>query len=93
MDSMPVAARHAPHEMGALAEPLTPRETEVLNGLARGLRRPALARSLGVSINTVKYHLRNIYAKLGACNGVQAQRIYFRRQGSAQASAGARPSI
>ena len=86
MDSMPVAVRHAPHDLRPLAEPLTPRETEVLNGLARGLRRPALARSLGVSINTVKYHLRNIYAKLGACNGVQAQRIYFRRQGSAQAT-------
>lgn len=82
MESMHGTARTAPHDLFPLAEPLTPREIEVLTGLARGMQRPALARSLGVSINTVKYHLRNIYAKLGACNGVQAQRIYFRRQGS-----------
>ncbi|MDM4772562.1 response regulator transcription factor [Solimonas sp. SE-A11] len=55
-----------------LIEQLTPRESEVLERVARGIKRREVAQQLGMSINTVKYHLRNAYGKLGACHLAQA---------------------
>ncbi|WP_413216947.1 response regulator [Thermus oshimai] len=52
--------------------PLTPREEEVLRLLAQGLPAKAIARALGVSPDTVKDHLENLYAKLSAKNRVEA---------------------
>jgi DNA-binding NarL/FixJ family response regulator len=43
---------------------LTPREVEVLAAVGRGLSNKAIARRLGISAHTVKYHLEAIYAKL-----------------------------
>lgn len=51
---------------------LTPREEEVLRLLAQGLPAKAIARALGVSPDTVKDHLENLYAKLSARNRVEA---------------------
>lgn len=45
--------------------PLTKREKEVLDQLARGYSNRQIARSLGISERTVKNHLRNIFTKLG----------------------------
>ena len=45
---------------------VTPREIEVVRMVGRGLRNRAIAAELGISENTVKAHLGNIYAKLGA---------------------------
>jgi DNA-binding CsgD family transcriptional regulator len=56
----------------ALAEPLTPRETEVLELAASGLSVDELAARLFVSPNTVKSHLAHAYDKLGAHNRAQA---------------------
>lgn len=47
-------------------EPLTGRELAVLRLLTRGLTYGAAARRLGVSINTVRTHVRSLYSKLGA---------------------------
>jgi DNA-binding CsgD family transcriptional regulator len=44
---------------------LTPRECEVLERLARGEANKEIARAMGLSPNTVKTHVANIYAKLG----------------------------
>jgi len=44
---------------------LTPREIEVVRMAGRGLRTRAIATQLGISENTIKAHLGNIYAKLG----------------------------
>lgn len=49
-----------------LAEPLTPRELEVLQLLAEGLGNKAIARRLGISEHTVKFHLNALMGKLGA---------------------------
>jgi len=43
---------------------LTPQETEVLRLLVEGHHYKTAAAELGISINTVSFHLRNVYAKL-----------------------------
>jgi DNA-binding NarL/FixJ family response regulator len=45
---------------------LTPRELEVLAQIAQGMSNKAVARRLGISVHTVKYHLEAIFTKLGA---------------------------
>ncbi len=51
---------------------LSEREIEILELLAEGLGNRALADSLGISENTVKFHLASIYSKLGASSRTQA---------------------
>jgi DNA-binding NarL/FixJ family response regulator len=51
---------------------LTPREIELLRLVAQGQSNKSIARSLSVSENTVKYHLRNILHKLDAQNRTEA---------------------
>lgn len=55
-----------------LDSPLTPSEISVLRQLTLGLSRSGIAKSLHLSENTVKTHLRNLYAKLGVSNREQA---------------------
>jgi DNA-binding NarL/FixJ family response regulator len=61
------------------AETLTPRELEVLRILAEGLPNKAIARRLGISDQTVKFHVASIGGKLGAQNRTEAVRIGIRR--------------
>ena len=63
----------------ALAEPLTPRETEVLALVAEGLSNKAIAQQLGISDQTVKFHVASIAGKLGAANRTEAVRRAVRR--------------
>lgn len=51
---------------------LTEREVEVLRGVVDGLRNKEIAAQLGVSENTVKFHLRNILEKLHAQSRAEA---------------------
>ncbi len=51
---------------------LSPRERHVLDLLAEGRSNKEIARELGVSANTVKTHLANLYAKLGARRRTEA---------------------
>jgi DNA-binding NarL/FixJ family response regulator len=57
-----------------LVEPLTPRETQVLELVADGLPNKAIAATLGVSDETVKFHLASVFGKLGATNRTDAVR-------------------
>ena len=52
---------------------LTPREIEVLTALADGLSNKAIARRLGISPHTVKFHLDQLFRKLGA--GCRAEAV------------------
>lgn len=56
---------------------LTRRERELLVGLSHGRTNAQLARDLGISINTVKFHLKNTYEKLGARNRADAAARYM----------------
>jgi DNA-binding NarL/FixJ family response regulator len=60
---------------------LTAREKTMLAALARGRTNTELATELGISINTVKFHLRNLYDKLGFRNRSQAIAFYYSRSG------------
>lgn len=49
-------------------EALSPREMEVLTLLAQGASNQALSESLGITLNTVKSHLKNVMRKLNTRN-------------------------
>jgi DNA-binding NarL/FixJ family response regulator len=59
-------------EVTAKWESLSKREREVLQLLTEGQDNHAIATSLGISINTVEKHLKNIYKKLGVTSRTEA---------------------
>lgn len=63
---------------GRATDTLSPRELEVLRLLAEGLTNQEIAHRLGLSENTVKFHVQNIYQKLGVSNRTEAARLYLR---------------
>jgi DNA-binding NarL/FixJ family response regulator len=71
----------APHaaDRSPDAEPLTPREIEVLELLVEGLSNKAMATRLTISDQTVKFHVAAICGKLGAANRTDAVRRAIRR--------------
>jgi DNA-binding CsgD family transcriptional regulator len=69
------------HPGGEDEEPaaiLTPREREVLTLLAAGASNKAVARTLGLSVHTVKFHVASLIDKLGARGRVEAVAIAIR---------------
>lgn len=69
-------------------EELTSREKAMLAALARGRTNIELAAEFGISINTVKFHLRNLYEKLGFKNRAQAIAFHY-SNGASEVMAGA----
>jgi two-component system nitrate/nitrite response regulator NarL len=57
---------------------LTKRELEILSSLAAGRTNKQIAAEKGVSTNTVKYHIRNVFEKLGVNNRGQAIALYLK---------------
>jgi len=64
---------------GGRAAGLTERETAILRAAARGLSNDAIARELWVTQQTVKFHLTNIYRKLGVKNRTEATRAAYQQ--------------
>jgi DNA-binding NarL/FixJ family response regulator len=56
------------------AEELTPREREILGLAARGHTNARIGRELWITEQTVKFHLSNVYRKLGVSNRTEASR-------------------
>jgi DNA-binding CsgD family transcriptional regulator len=54
--------------------PLTVREREILILVGEGQMQKQIAAQLGISLETVKKHIRNSYIKLGAHNKLEALR-------------------
>ena len=62
-----------------LTEALTAREQDVLAHVAQGMSNKAIAEALGISDQTVKFHVAAIIGKLGASNRTDAVRRAIRR--------------
>ncbi len=60
-----------------LQDELSPREWEVIACVARGMTNPEIAKRLGVSENTIRFHLKNIYTKIHVTNRTEAAGWYF----------------
>lgn len=60
-------------------ETITPRELDVLELIAEGLPNKSIAARLGISDQTVKFHVASICGKLGAANRTDALRRAARR--------------
>ncbi len=56
---------------------LTEREIEMLEAVARGLSNQSISREFWITEQTVKFHLTNIYRKLGVSNRTEAARYAF----------------
>ena len=61
-----------PAAIEELSEPLTARESEVLDLLGHGLSNKMIARELHISEHTVKFHISSLYSKLGVSNRAEA---------------------
>ena len=59
-------------DQSGLIEPLSEREIDVLQLIAKGLTNQAIATRLFLSVHTIKTHPRNIYGKLAVNNWTQA---------------------
>jgi DNA-binding NarL/FixJ family response regulator len=64
-------------ESEARAAGLTEREVAILKAVARGLSNQAIGKELWVTEQTVKFHLTNIYRKLGVANRTEAARYAY----------------
>ena len=60
------------------ADELSAREAAVLALVAQGLTNMQIAQRLAISDNTVKFHLQNIYSKLGVANRTEAVGVYYK---------------
>jgi DNA-binding NarL/FixJ family response regulator len=74
--------QHDPEPQYDLEDPpfehLTPRELEVLEALSHGLANKHIAKQLEISSSTVKFHIAQIYAKLGVSSRVSAVNLAVR---------------
>jgi len=79
VDLMFPVVEGASRQLGELAEPLTPRESEVLQMLASGFANKTIAARLKISEHTVKFHVASILGKLGAGSRTEAVSLGIRR--------------
>lgn len=63
---------HAPHQIGESTSPLSPREEEIIRLLAANMSNKRIASTIGISIETVKWNLKNVFQKLGVSSRYHA---------------------
>ena len=76
--TMEIGATNSQPESGS--DDLTPREREVLRYLVQGRSNREIAEAIPVSVNTVKFHLKNIFGKLGVSTRQDAVSASIRRR-------------
>jgi DNA-binding NarL/FixJ family response regulator len=69
---------HAARELDSVVRGLTPRERAVLAGMVGGLDRGSIARDLGISVDTVRTHTQNLFAKLRVHSALEAVALAVR---------------
>lgn len=69
---VPAPAAPAPISPDEMGRSLSPRETEILQLIAKGLTNPEVADVLSLSRSTIRTHLEHIYEKLEVTNRVEA---------------------
>jgi DNA-binding NarL/FixJ family response regulator len=72
-----IGVSEEPGERAAKEAGLTDRELVIVRAVARGLSNEAISKELWVAEQTVKFHLTNIYRKLGVSNRTEAARYAF----------------
>ena len=58
---------------------LSPRQTEILESIVRGLSNIDIAKQLGISLDMVKEHVSTLFLKIGAANRTEAAAIALRK--------------
>ena len=58
---------------------LSPRQSEILQSIVRGLSHPDIAKQLGISVDVVKEHVEALFQKIGAANRTEAVSIALRK--------------
>jgi DNA-binding NarL/FixJ family response regulator len=76
----PVEGAEAPRDEEARKAGLTPSEQRVLDALCRGLSNKNIAQELWLTPQTVKFHLTNIYRRLGVANRTEAVRHAYQHR-------------
>jgi LuxR family transcriptional regulator, maltose regulon positive regulatory protein len=74
-DTLKASSNRPTVHNAAGSEPLTNQELHILRLLEAGYPNKQIAQELNISLNTVKYHLKNIFGKLGVVNRTQAARM------------------
>lgn len=70
---------------------LSGREREILEALGTGKTNAQLARAFGLSVNTVKFHLRHLFDKLAVRNRAQAVQVWHQSRHGPALSGGEQP--
>lgn len=73
--------------MASRSNELTKREQQVFALVAQGLSNKLIADAIGISDHTAKFHLYNLYGKLGVTNRTQAAVRYATLQATLQVGA------
>jgi DNA-binding NarL/FixJ family response regulator len=76
-DFLAVGVEEAGRADNEVVATLSEREVSMLRSLARGLSNKAIGNELWITEQTVKFHLTNIYRKLGVENRTQATRVAY----------------
>ncbi|MBN1527619.1 MAG: response regulator transcription factor [Thermoleophilaceae bacterium] len=95
--ALPAALAEGKLPLGSGGDDLTAREREILGLVSDGLTNARIGRELWVTEQTVKFHLSNIYRKLGVSNRTEASRYAYThgllRRGPARPAAGAELAV
>jgi DNA-binding NarL/FixJ family response regulator len=95
--ALPATLAEGKLPLGNGGDDLTAREREILGLVADGLTNARIGRELWVTEQTVKFHLSNIYRKLGVSNRTEASRFAYThgllRRGAARPAAGAELAV